>query len=158
MTYACSLPAFERFDDGGRVDDRVAREIQDHAPRGIASRRAPIDELVRRLVERHVYGNDVRACEQIVEVHGLLHARRQLPRVLHRDRRVVTEHVHAELQCRIRDLDADCAEADDAERALRQLEADELFLASLDGLVELIARALQRVHVVSALAAGCAPP
>jgi hypothetical protein len=47
--------------------------------------------------------------------------------------------VHAELQRRVRDFDADGAEADHAERALRQLEADELLLPGLDGFVELFA-------------------
>jgi hypothetical protein len=98
-----------------------------------------------------VHGHDIRAREQVVEVHGLLHARRQRPGVLDGDRRVVPEHVHAELQRSVRDLDADGAEPHDAERALRQLEADELLLAGFDGFVELVASTLQRANVVERL-------
>ncbi len=98
-------------------------------PRRMASRRAAVDELVRGLGERHVHRHDIRAREQIIEIHGFLHARRQRPGVLHGDRRIVAEDVHAELEGRVRDLDADRAETHDAERALRQLEADELLLA-----------------------------
>ena len=52
------------------------------------------DQLVGVLRQRHVDRHDVGASEEIVEVHGLLHARRQLPGMLDRDRRVVAEHVH----------------------------------------------------------------
>ena len=113
------LPRVERRDDGRRVDDLVAREVQQH---GAAAHRLDargVDELVRVLRERHVHRDDVGAREQVVEVHGLLHAREQLPCVLHGDRGVVAEHLHAELERGVRDLDADRAETEHAERALR---------------------------------------
>ena len=129
MTYARSLPLPNASIDGVGVDDGVAREVQDHATAAHGFEARPVDELVRGLGERHVHRHDIRAREQIIEIHGFLHARRQLPGMLHGDRRIVAKDVHAELEGRVRDLDADCAETYHAERALRQLEADELLLA-----------------------------
>ena len=51
---------------------------------------------------------------------------------MHGDLRVVAQHLHAEAQRGVGDFDADGAEADDAERAARQFEADEVLLALLD--------------------------
>ena len=152
------LARVERGNDGRGVDDLVAREVQQHRAAAHRLQARGVHELVGLFGERHVHGHDVGAREQVVEVHGLLDARRKLPGTLHGDRGVVAEHLHAQLERGVCDLDADRAEADDAERALRQLEADELLLAGLDGLVELLARALQRARVMPKPGANCAPP
>ena len=54
----------------------------------------------------------VRPCEQVIEADGLFDARGQLPGTLHGDLRVVAQHAHAERVRRVRDLDADRAQAD----------------------------------------------
>src|SRR5690606_23125421 len=65
-----------------------------------------------------------------------------LPRALHGDLRIVTDDAHAQRERRVRDLHADRAEAYDAERPGRQLEADELLLRRLDLLRQHLVRLL----------------
>ncbi len=99
-----------------------------------------------------MHGDHVGTREQVVERQRLLDAGGQLPRALHGDLRIEAEHAHAEQVRCIGDFDADRAEADDAERAARQLVADELLLALLDRLVELLVVALEPAHVLPRLA------
>ena len=59
--------------------------------------------------------------------------------------RIVTHHVHAELDRRVGDQTADLAETDDAERLARQFDAGELFLAIFDDFVEIGGIGAQRL-------------
>ncbi len=111
-----------------------------------------VHQAARGVDQRHVHGDHVAAREQVVEAQRLLDARRQLPGALHRDLRIVAEHLHAQAERRVGHLDADRAEADDAERAARQLVADELLLALLDRLLDGVVVALESAHVAPRLA------
>ena len=81
----------------------------------------------------------MRAREEVLEAQGLFDAGRKLPGSLDRDLRVVAQHMHAKQVRGVRDLDADCAEPDDTERAPRQLVPDEALLALLHRGLERIA-------------------
>ena len=59
-----------------------------------------VDQAARVVVERHVHGDDVGAREQVVQAERLLDARRELPRALHGDLRVVAQHLHAQDRAR----------------------------------------------------------
>ena len=105
------------------VDDGRAREVQDDAVLAHELEARLVDQAARLGRQRHVHGDDVRAHEQVVQRQRLLHVGRQLPGALHGDLRIVAEHLHAEAQRRVRDFDADGAEADDAERAARAVRS-----------------------------------
>ena len=78
-------------------------------------------------------GEDVRAPEDLVDALGALDLAGQQPGVLHADRRVVSDDAQPQAQGGVGHLNADGAQADDPQRAPRQLEADEALLAGLDG-------------------------
>ena len=125
------LARLQRGEDRRFVHDRRPREIQHGAAVRHQGYALCVDESARRVCQRHVNGHGVRPREEIIEAQGLLDAGRKLPGSLDRDLRVVAQHVHAEQVRGIGDLHADCAEPDDAERAPRQLVADEALLALL---------------------------
>ena len=124
----------EGLDDGGLVDDLGAGEVEQDGARLHERELLHGDHAVGRVDERHVDGEDVGLLEDLVHVGGALDVGGQLPGVLDRHGRVEADDVEAEAEGRVGDLDADGAQADDAEGAAGQLEALELLLAGLDGL------------------------
>ena len=149
---AVELAAAERVEHRRFIDDAAAGEVHDDAAVAHQAQARGVDEIARSVEQRHVHGDHVGARKQIVERQRLLDPGRQLPRALHGDLRIEAEHAHAEQVRCIRDLDADRAEPDHAERAARQLVADELLLALLDRLVQLLVVALEPTHVLPRLA------
>ena len=57
------LAGVQRRKHGLRVDDRVAREVQDHGTAAHGFEASAVDELVGGLVQRHMHRDDVRACK-----------------------------------------------------------------------------------------------
>src|SRR5258708_7476609 len=86
------------------------------------------------------------AFRDLPERMRLLPLRGQAPRGVDRDLGVVAEHVHPELDRRVGDQAPDLAEADDAERLLRQLDARELLLLRLYALGKSLVVAVERAH------------
>ena len=84
--------------------------------------------------------------QDLLDRMRLAHLRGQPPRGVDGDLRVVADDLHAELDRRVGDQAADRAEADDAERALRQLDAGELLLPLLDARFEVRRRRPRRAR------------
>ena len=114
---------FERLCHRGLVDDAAAGHVEhDRAGLELGDRR-PADQALRRAGQRHVHGDDVRACEQGVEVDELGAV---IGRLLGRDVRVDAQDDHLHGPCSVGDGQADLAQADDPERPAAQLEPGEL--------------------------------
>ena len=146
------LATVETGQHGGLVDDLAAGEIEHRAALAHERDTRLIDHSARVVGERHVHRHGIAAGEQVVQAERLFDARRELPRALHGDLRVVAQDLHAEMQGRVRDLDADGAEPDHAEGAPRQFVADELLLALLHRRFERVIVAFERAHVAPGLA------
>ena len=129
------LTALQRLDHGRLVDDRAAGEVHDHRRLLQLGELLGPDQATGAVHQRDVQGDDVGALQQLVEIGDVLDEGAQLPGVLDGDPRVVAQHPHAQGRGGVGHLDADRTQADDAERAPGQLEADEVLLAGLDGLV-----------------------
>ncbi len=124
------------------------REVEDGRPFRHERDALRVHEAARRVGQRHVHGDGVRPRKQVFQAQRLFDAGRQLPGTLHRDLRVVTQHVHAEQVRGIGDLDADRAEADDAKDASREFVSDEPLLALLHGRLERVPGQVERTHEV----------
>ncbi len=127
------LARIERLCDRIHVDDRLASEVQDDRAVAHQAHAVPIDQRARLVIERNVDRDDIRMRKQVIEIAGLRDPGRKLPCVLNGNLRIVTNDIHAQAERRVRDLDAYRSEPNDPERAPRQLETDESFLAALDG-------------------------
>ena len=126
----------QRRDDRPFVHDSLASKVDDDRP--LLHRRDPvaIHQMARSFDERHVHRQEVGRTEQLVERPRFLHRRRELPRALDRQAGIEPHDVHAKSHAGVRHQAADRAQPDHAERAPGELEAGELLLAGLDGLVD----------------------
>ena len=92
--------------------------------------------------------DEIARLEHLVDAARAPHLRRQAPGGIHRDLRVVAEHVHAQPDRRVGHQAADLAQADDAQRVARQLDAGEGLLARFDALAEIRRRGVERAHEI----------
>ncbi len=118
------------------VDDAVARKVQQDPAGPHMFEALGVDHAPGRVRQGDMKADEVGAQDQIVHARGLFHIGFELPGPLHRDGRVVADHLHAEGAGGVGDLDADGPETDDAQGAPRKLEAHELLLAALHGLMD----------------------
>src|SRR5258706_16031198 len=105
-----------------------------------------VDQMPRHGKKRNVQGDELAACQDLLDRMRLLRLRGQAPRGVGGDLGVVAEYVHPELDRRVGDQAPDLAEADDAERLLGQLDPGELLLLRLDALGESVVVTVQRVY------------
>src|SRR5262245_31875575 len=112
------LAAPKPFDQRRLVDERAARGVdQDHAAFHAGDARG-IDDAARLVVEREIERNDIGTRQQGIEVderHAIVRAWRPVP----------GDHLHANAACDPRNLAADAAESNDAERLAIELHAFE---------------------------------
>ncbi len=106
------LAALQRIQQRLAPDNAAPREIDQDAAIVHPIQPGRIDKSFRSFDQRHVNGDDIGFLEKLVQRIDLLHTGRQLPGTLHRDLRIVTDHLHAERQRHICNLDANGAKAD----------------------------------------------
>ena len=117
------LAALERRRHGLGVDQLAARKIDDaHAVLHLLDRFCA-DGVAGIRVERHMDGDIVAVCENLVQLGDMLDRARQRQRAVNRQERVVAPDLHVETDGRVRNLDADRAEADNAQLLARDLRA-----------------------------------
>ena len=145
------LATVETGQHGCLVDDLAAGEIEHRAALAHERDARRIDQPARVVIELDVDRDGIAAGEQVVQAERLFDARRELPRALDGDLRVVAQDFHAEVEGRVRDLDADGAESHNAEGAPRQLIADEFLLALLHRHFERVVVTFERAHVAPGL-------
>ena len=129
-------PRMQRGAYGVFVDERVAREVEQHGA-GL-HRREPrrVEHVARHGEERHMQRDEIGLPQQLLGAARLAHARRQTPCRVDGDLRIEADDIHPELDGGVRDQAADGAEAEDAERAPRELDAGKLLLGVFDLAVE----------------------
>ena len=88
-------------------------------------------------------GDEIRLLQELVDIVRLLHAGRQTPRRLDGDFGVEADDLHPELDGGIGDQAPSRAQPDDAEGAVRKLNARELLLALFDVPLELFAAGVE---------------
>ena len=114
------------------VHDAVAREVEEDRARLDHREALGVQQVARHVQQGDVQRDEVRLLQDLLDAVRAAHPRMQAPRGVDRDLGVEADHLHAELDRGVGDEAADGAEADDAERAMRQLDAGELLLAVLD--------------------------
>jgi hypothetical protein len=104
------------------VDQVIAREVEQHRIR--AKQRDPrgVYQLLGRIGQRHVQRHVVALGQQPVDAVHPVYLGGYLRGVLCRDRRVIPEHAHAEVDRGVRDSVADRSQPDHAKRAARELD------------------------------------
>ena len=151
--------ALERRQHAAASSTTPSREkFSSTAPGRIRPMLRGVDQVPRRVDQRHVQRDEVRVLQHLATLPALLHLRRQAPGGVDGDLGVVAEHVHAELDRRVGDQAADLAEADDAQRVPGQLEAGEGLLAFLDRRARCPARPGRARRRSAAPGRCCAPP
>jgi hypothetical protein len=128
---ACQAPGIECLQHRLDVDDLVAREIQQAGALAKTGAAFGVDQVARRLEHRKVQADEIGAREKRTEIFHPAHFARQSPRGLHRQRRIETDHFHAEAEAESRHLAADGAETHDAERLAAQFVTREALLLLL---------------------------
>jgi hypothetical protein len=124
------LAGLQRGNERGFLDDAAAGAVeQAHAFPAFCQRRL-VDEIVRRIRQRHVNRDVVGLHEQLVERHHLnLHRLRPARREIG----IVGQDAHAERLRALGDFGADAAQPDDAERLAEKLAAGEMLAIPLSG-------------------------
>jgi hypothetical protein len=120
---ACDLARSQRLDERFLVDELTACGVDDSHAVAHRRDRVSIDHTVRLRRQRQVERQEVRARERVLP-RGALDA--ELAEPVGRDEGVVRDHLHSEPECAPRDLLADPAEAEDADRLLRELDPSPL--------------------------------
>ena len=123
---AGNFPFLDPGDDIRVVDESAAREVEDADAFFHDADLVGVDESLGVVGLGHVNGNIVRFREERVEVFRLVHGAGERPGCVDRDKRVITDNVHAEADCVVRDHCADRAESDDSECFSFYFRADEL--------------------------------
>src|SRR5207302_4996712 len=111
-------------------DDAFTRKIEQHGAGAEVVDILCVDHVARLLAERDVQRDEMALLEHFVAAGGLAHLRRQAPRRIDGDVRVVAEHVHAQADRRIGDQAADLAQADDPSVCPGSSEPANCFLPS----------------------------
>ena len=110
------LTGLQRLQDRGVVDHPATGEVEYDRTGSHLCDAAGIDHPAGRIDERYVQREEVAVLENLAQAVRLLDRRRQAPRRIHGDVRVVPDHMHAELDRRIGNQATDLAEAHNPER------------------------------------------
>ena len=127
----------EGGDDRRLVHDLRPGEVEDDGRVLHQSQTLGGHEAARGLDKRDVDREDVSPLEDLLHRLRTLNLSRQVPGVVHGDRRVIAHHLQAEPERRVGHTHANGPQADDAEGLAGQLKTDELLLACLDRLGDL---------------------
>ena len=124
--------------NGLLVDERVAREIEQH---GVGLHERDLrgaDHALRGIHGRHVDGDVVALGADVVEARHVVYILGKAPSGVDRHVGVVAVHVHAQLNCSVGNKRADGAQADDAELLAQDLAAGKRLLGLLGGLGDVL--------------------
>ena len=126
---AGDVTALQRLEQRGFLDQTAAGAIDD-AHAGLAlGKRLRVQDVLRLRRHRHVDGDEVGAAQERIEIIRQLHLQAACA-ALH-EIRVVRDHVHPESNRPPRDLAADAAHADNAQRLAAKLGSLERFAVPL---------------------------
>ena len=122
----CNAPFLERLDERRIVDDPAASGVDDHRRR-LHQRKLPsADKMMGLRRKRHVEADEIGFLEEPLRAH-ILRAQLLFDRLRHAPA-VMVEDAHRESLRAPRDGPADAAHADDAERRVVHVDAEELIV------------------------------
>ena len=145
--------AVQTAQDGRRIHDRVAGEVEQHGPFLDHRQRIAVEHVPRRVDRRHVQRDVVGAGQQRLQVLHAADFVRQAPGGVDRQHRIKADHLHAHGQRHVGNHRADRPQTDDAERLAADLVTGEagLFLLEarrhLGGILQ-VAERLHEIHAV----------
>ena len=117
---ACDLAGLERVDQRRDVHELSARGVDDADAVAHLRDRAGVDRVACLVGQRQVQREELRALEHLVEGRAL---DAELAEPLGGDERVIGDDLHLQAERPPRDLPADAAEAEHAERLVGELDA-----------------------------------
>ena len=128
--------AFQRGLERGRIHDGLSRKVQQHATGLERLQRFGIDHALGGGNLWYVQGDVVRAREEAGQVLHTLNIRGQTPGRIHRQSRVIAQHIHTQVQGRASDHGTNRAETNHPEGFTDQFATFKFLLFCFNELVE----------------------
>ena len=144
------LAGGQRIEHRVIIDDFGAGFIDDAHALFHFRERGLSDHLSVGIGKRNVNADIIGFVIDLIDIHRMLYAAGKTPRRVNGKIRIIADHVHAELDCDIRNQRADCTESDDTKGLSGKLGSCKRSLPLLDQLGNLVSLRLQALDPLDA--------